>query len=178
MGHPPPPDSLTAFYRGWAAHQDRLLEVIGPLTDEQMRLRPAPDHWAVWQLAANMAGGRAYWFHEVLGEGDPAIRDMFRVAATTVPGLPLEDAGWEDDEARPRTAAELVDAFQVTWRMVDDCLQRWTEQDLQVAFPRPRRHGPTSTRAWVIWHVIEHELQHGTEIALILRSQGLPTLVL
>jgi hypothetical protein len=24
-----------------------------------------------------MAGSRAYWFHDVLGEGDPATRDMF-----------------------------------------------------------------------------------------------------
>ncbi len=173
-----PLPALTDIYRGWAAHQDRLLEVIGPLTDEQMQLRPTPDHWAIWQLASNMAGGRAYWFHEVLGEGDPAIRDRLRVATTTVPGLPLVDAGWEDDENHPRTAAELVDAFQVTWRLIDDCLHRWTEEDLRVAFPRPRGHGQASTRGWVIWHVIEHELQHGAEIALILRSHGLRTLAL
>ena len=38
------------------------------------------------------------------------------------------------------------------------------------------RRGMTVSRGWVIWHVIEHELQHGTEIALILREHGLPTL--
>lgn len=178
MAHTAPPAALTVFYRGWASHQARILDVIGPLTDEQMRLRPAPGQWAVWQLAANMAGGRAYWFHDVLGEGDPAARDRFRVAATTVPDLPLEDAGWEDDEDHPRTAAELVDAFQATWRMVDDCLRRWTEEDLQVEFSRPRGDGRRYTRAWVIWNLIEHELQHGTEIALILRSHGLRTLIL
>jgi uncharacterized damage-inducible protein DinB len=170
------PAALAVFYRGWAEHQAQLLDVIGPLTDEQMRLRPAPDHWAVWQLAANMAGGRAYWFHDVLGEGEPAVREAFRVAATTVPDLPLEDAGWEDDEDHPRTAAELVGAFQATWRMVDLCLRRWTDDDLQVEFSRPRRDRRTFSRAWVIWHLMEHELQHGTEIALILRSHGLRTL--
>jgi uncharacterized damage-inducible protein DinB len=173
-----PPAALAYFYRGWASIQARLVDVIGPLTPEQMRLRPDADHWAVWQLAANMAGGRAYWFHDVLGEGDPAIRDMFRVAATTVPGLPLEDAGWEDDEDHPRTAAEIVHAFEATWRLVDDCVHRWSEDDLRTEFPRPRGHGPMSSRGWVIWHLIEHELQHGTEIALILRSNGLPTLEL
>ncbi len=96
--------------------------------------------------------------------------------STISSSLPLEDAGWEDDEDHPRTAAELVDAFQVTWLVIDDCLRRWTEEDFQAEFSRPRRHGPASTRAWVLWHVIEHELQHGTEIALILRSHGLPTL--
>ena len=143
-----------------------------------MRLRPRPDQWAIWQLASNMAGGRAHWFHEVLGEGDPSMRDMFRVAAPTVPGLPLEDAGWEDDEDHPRSAAELVSAFERTWRVIDECLRRWTAQDLLVEFSRRRPGRPvqTVTRAWVIWHVIEHELQHGAEIALILRAHGLATL--
>ena len=171
-----PPAALAAIYGGWADHQARLLDVIGPLTDEQMRLRPAPKDWAIWQLAANMAGGRAYWFHDILGEGEPAVRDMFRVAATTVPGLPLEDAGWEDDEDHPRTAAEVVEAFGATWRMIDDCLRRWTNDDLRAEFTRPRGTDRTFTRAWVIWRLIEHDLEHGTEIALILRRHGLPTL--
>lgn len=172
-----PPAALTAFYDGWADHQRRLLASIGPLTTEQLRLRPGPDRWAIWQLASNMAGGRAYWMHDILGEGDAAVRDMFRVSSTTVPGLPLEDAGWEDDEEHPRGAAELVGAFETTWAMIDACLRRWTEGDLQVEFSRARR-GQTQafTRSWVTWHLIEHELRHGAEIAIILRDHGLPTL--
>lgn len=124
-----------------------------------------------------MVGGRAYWIHDILGEGDPAIRDMFRVASTTVPDLPLEDAGWEDDLDHPRSAAALAVAFERTWRMTDDCLRRWTAQDLQVEFSRQRGgRTQTFTRGWVIWHLIEHELQHGAEIAVILRAHGLATL--
>jgi uncharacterized damage-inducible protein DinB len=142
-----------------------------------VRLRPDPDHWAIWQLASNMAGGRAYWFHDILGEGDAATRGMFRVTNPTVPDLPLEDAGWEDDEAHTRSAAELVTAFERTWRMIEVCLRRWTADDLLVEFSRQRRGKTTTfTRAWVIWHVMEHELQHGAEIALILRANHLPTL--
>jgi len=173
IGHADP------LYAGWAEYQRRLLDVIRPLSDEQMQLRPSPEHYAIWQLASNMAGGRAYWFHDVLGEGDAAVREMFRVTSTTVPGLPLEDAGWEDDTEHPRSAAALVDAFERTWAMVDDCLRQWADEDLRVEFTR-RYRGRTQTvsRGWVIWHVLEHELQHGTEIALILRSHGLPTLQL
>lgn len=124
-----------------------------------------------------MAGGRAYWFHDILGEGDATVREMFRVPSTTVPDLPLEDAGWEDDEAHPRSASELVTAFERTWQLIDECLRRWTEDDLLVEFSRQRRGRTTSfTRAWVIWHVMEHELQHGAEIALILRANDLATL--
>jgi len=172
-------DHANPFYAGWAEYQRRLLDVIRPLTDEQVQLRPSPEHYAIWQLASNMAGGRAYWFHDILGEGDAAVREMFRVRSTTVPGLPLQDAGWEDDTDHPRSAAALVDAFGRTWAMVDDCLRRWGDEDLRVEFTR-RYGGRTQTvsRGWVIWHVLEHELQHGSEIALILRSHGLPTLQL
>ena len=92
------PPVLEPFYTGWATHQRRLVAAIADLDPEQLALRPAPDQMSIWQLASHMVGSRAYWFHDVLDEGDPAIRDMFRVASTTVPDLPLENAGWEDDE--------------------------------------------------------------------------------
>ena len=84
-----------------------LVRALQGLTPEQLDLRTAPHQWAIWQLAGHMAGARAYWFYDWMGEGDPAVRDLFRVTSTTVPDLPLEDAGWEDDEDHPRDAAEL-----------------------------------------------------------------------
>jgi hypothetical protein len=75
-----------AVVDGWRTHQAPLLDCLRPLTDEQRALRPSPDHWAIWQLASNMAGGRA----------------QFRVASTTVPGLPLE-------------RSEAVDRLMLHW---------------------------------------------------------------
>ena len=98
------PSPLKTFADGWESYQALLIGAIRDLTPEQVTLRPAPGLWAVWQLAGHMAGSRAYWFHDVLGEGDQAVRDMFRVSSSTVPDLPLEDAGWEDDEEHPRSA--------------------------------------------------------------------------
>ena len=166
--------AMQTFYDGWANYQRLLLTAIRELTPEQLALRPAPRLWAVWQLAGHVAGSRAYWFHDVLGEGDPAVRDMFRVTSATVPDLALEDAGWEDDEDHPRGPDEVVEGFELTWAMIDDCLQRWTPDDLAVEFTRQRRTGTqTFTRQWVIWHLIEHDLHHGGEISLILGSHGL-----
>jgi uncharacterized damage-inducible protein DinB len=105
---------------------------------------------------------------------------MFRVARTTVHDLALEDAGWEDVEDEPRTAAMLTDAFERTWAMLDESLRRWTAEDLSVEFTRTRRDGEieTFTRAWVVWHLIEHDLHHGGEISQILGSNGIPALEL
>jgi uncharacterized damage-inducible protein DinB len=167
---------LQPFYDGWANYQ-RLLVAAIELTPEHLALRTAPHQWAVWQIAGHVAGARTYWFHDVLGEGNPAIRDMFRVATTTVPDLPVEDAGWEDDEDHPRGSAEIVDAFDRTWAMMDDCLRRWTPDDLGVEFQRQRITGTqTFSRQWVIWHLMEHDLHHGGEISLILGTHGLPAL--
>jgi uncharacterized damage-inducible protein DinB len=171
---------LEPFVEGWAGYQRLLLGAIGPLDAEQLASRTAPFQWAVWQLASHVAGSRAYWFHDVLGEGDTAVREMFRVETTIVSDLPLEDAGWEDDERHPRTASELTQAFERTWTMIDECLRRWTADDLEVEFPRTLRNGEiqTVTRAWVVWHLIEHDLHHGGEISQILGTNKIPSLEL
>ena len=169
---------LQPFVEGWAGYQRLLVDTIRPLSAEQLGSKTAPFQWAVWQLASHMAGSRAYWWHDVLGEGDAAVRDLFRVESTTVPDLALEDAGWEDDERHPRSAAELVDAFERTWATVAHPLTLWTADDLEVEFSRTRRNGEveTFTRSWVVWHLIEHDLHHGGEISQILGSNRIPSL--
>jgi uncharacterized damage-inducible protein DinB len=168
---------LKAFYDGWANQQQTLLDSLRPLTPEQMRLRPAPREWAIWQLASNMAGGRLYWLCYMLGEDDRGLSQMFKVDHTTVPGLSLEWAGWEDNEDRPRTAEELVDAFQKTWDVVLACLDRWGLDDLKVEVTTKDAWGQTRTitPGWVLWRLMAHEVHHGSEISLILRVHGLPT---
>jgi hypothetical protein len=112
-----------------------------------------------------------------MGEGDPTVRDLFRVSSTTVPDLPLGDAGWEDDEDHPRDAAELVEGLSVTWSVIEDCLRRWNAEDLAVRFTRHRPSGDrTVTRGGVVWHVLEHDVHHGGEISQILGSHDLPPL--
>ena len=166
---------LQPFYEGWEIHQRGLLGALRDLGPDQLALRPAPGQMAIWQLASHMAGSRAYWLHDVLGEGDPAIRDMFRIETTTVPDLPLDKAGWEDDENHPRTAAEIIQAFHATWAVVTDCLDRWTADDMTARIPQ-RGTGRETTRGWVIWHLMEHEAHHGGAISSVLGANGLPSL--
>ena len=168
--------ALKPFHEGWARHQVLVVDALRSLTPEELALRTAPHQWAVWQLAAHVAGSRAYWFQDVLGEGDAATRALFRVDRTTVPGLSLEDAGWEDVEDQPRSADELVDGLQRTWAIVDECLRRWTAEDLEASIVRPStadRPSRTHQRGWVVWHVLEHDIHHGGEISQILGSNGL-----
>ncbi len=168
---------MKALYEGWESQQADLLTSIRPLTLEQMQLRAAPGEWAIWQLASNMAGGRLYWLCRMLGEDDGGLGEMFRVDHVTVPGLDIQWAGWEDNEERPRTAEELVDAFEKTWAVIEGCLDRWSLEDLDVEVTSTNAWGRevTISPGWVLWRLMAHEVHHGAEISLILRVHGLPT---
>jgi uncharacterized damage-inducible protein DinB len=171
--------ALDTLYDGWAKHHRLVIDMLVGLTPNQLALRPSSDAWSVWQLAGHVAGSRSYWLQDILGEGDPSLRDRFRVASTTVPDLPLEDAGWEDDEEHPRSAAELVDALEDTWVLVEGCLRRWTPEDLEAPFSRQRSSGTHAfTRSWVVWHLIEHDVHHAGEMSIILGSHGVTGLEL
>lgn len=165
FGTMPRPPELSAFYNGWAERQRQLLDALRPLSPEQMQLRPAPGEWAIWQLAANMAGGRLYWLCFILGEDDLGNGDLFR------------DGGWEDTPDHPRTAKEIIDAFERTWTVVQACIARWSLADLNNEVTRRDWWGRdiTVSPGWVLWRLMSHEVHHSSEIALALRINGLPS---
>src|SRR5919199_6710017 len=99
--------TLAPFYKGWDRYQGLLTEAVGSLSDEQLRLGVSSELRPVWLLAAHIIGTRVGWFHGLLGEGERAL-------AAFDP--------WDEDGAPPRTAAELVEGLEATWRMVRDCL--------------------------------------------------------
>jgi uncharacterized damage-inducible protein DinB len=150
--------TLSLFYEGWDNYQGLLVDAIAPLTPEQLALQAAPAQRPVWLIAAHILGTRIGWFQNVMGEGDPAL-------AAFDP--------WDADGAPPRTAPELVEGLEATWRMIEDCLERWMPSMLDDRFTTSP--GRVRTRQWIIWHVIEHDLHHGGELFLTLGMHGLPT---
>jgi uncharacterized damage-inducible protein DinB len=84
-------------------------------------------------------------------------------------------------EQPPLDAPELVAGLEATWQMIAEALARWTPADLGRIFPPPavmseeeRSMSRDSSRQWIIWHVLEHEILHGGELSLALGSYGLP----
>jgi uncharacterized damage-inducible protein DinB len=149
--------TLASFYRGWDAYQGLLVQALAPLSRDQLALRAAPSLRPVWVLAAHIVSARVHWYQRVMGEGDQDL-------------MPL--ISWDDDGAPQQSAAELVGGLEATWRMIRDCLDRWTPAALGDPFVTPR--GAARTRQWIVWHVIEHDLHHGGELCLTLGMHGLP----
>ena len=158
--------SLTAYYSGWENYQRLLTGAIAPLTSEQLDLRAAPNLWSVRMLASHVAAVRAWWFHSCMGEGGPELDA-------------LADFD-EGEESERRTAPEIVAALEATWSLVDSCLHRWTEADLDAKFQRPRPNAageqPWRDRRYLVWHVLEHDLHHGGEVSFSLGMHGIPAI--
>jgi len=67
-----------------------------------------------------------------------------------------------------------VSGLTATWQVIQEALPRFTPADLQEAIQKERGGKTyTFTRGRVIWHVIEHDLHHGGEIAYSLGMYGL-----
>ncbi|HLY32383.1 MAG TPA: DinB family protein [Ktedonobacterales bacterium] len=150
------PVQLIEAYSGWEQYQQLLVEAIASLTPDQLELRAAPDLRSIGEIATHMIGARARWFHGRMGAGGSEFDEFGR---------------WDREEGQPvRNAAELEMGFETTWRVIHECLTRWTTDDLDQTY---NTLGRTFTRKWIIWHVVEHDLHHGGEISLTLGMHGL-----
>ena len=152
-------ETLAFFAQGWQNYQQQLSSALARLSAEQLALRAAPNLRSIDELARHIISVRAGWFHFQLEEGGENL-----VAFLT----------WSEPESPPRSADELVSGLEKTWQVIQEVLGRYTLADLQSTV-QDEWEGQvyTITRGWVIWHVMEHDLHHGGELAYSLGMHGL-----
>ncbi|HEY7357242.1 MAG TPA: DinB family protein [Ktedonobacterales bacterium] len=153
--------TLTTFFTSWKAYQDHIKEAIAPLTTAQLELRAAPHLRSVGENALHIIGCRAGWFTFVLGEDWGAEAKAYA------------DLGTPDAPAF--TPAEMVQALDHTWQGMTDCLAHWSPDDMRQTFQDDWDGKIVHlSRAWIVWHVLEHDLHHGGELSLTLGMHGIP----
>lgn len=157
--------TLTTFYTSWGAYQDHIKEALAPLTNTQCALRCAPHLRSIGEQALHIIACRAYWFTVFLGEDGGEQMRMY--------------AGWNEAALKPGApvpaAADLVQGLDRTWQFMVECLARWSPDEMRHTFPDEWDGTPVDlSRAWVVWHVMEHDLHHGGELSLTLGMHGLP----
>lgn len=154
--------TLTTIFDSWKQYQEHLASAIAPLTAEQMTLRAAPGLRSIGELASHIAGCRAGWFTYVLGEGDdtPTGAEIKAIAA------------W--DEQHELTPAQLARALGTTWQFMMERVARWSADDMKTTFEDDWDGVKVQlSRAWILYHVMEHDLHHGGELSLTLGIHGL-----
>jgi uncharacterized damage-inducible protein DinB len=157
--------TLTTFYTCWKEYQDHIKGALTLLTAEQLELRTAPHLRSIGENALHIIGCRAYWFTEFMGEDCGEEMKVYQRwnEFALAPGAPVP------------AAAELAQGLDCTWQFMADCLARWSSADMQQTFPDDWNGTPVElSRAWVVWHVMEHDLHHGGELSLTLGIHGLP----
>jgi uncharacterized damage-inducible protein DinB len=171
-------DPLTTMYAAWQAYQERLTAALALLTADQLGLRAAPDLRSIRETGIHIVGCRLYWFTAFLGEDsgeDLRVYARWNEVALEAP-YPSEQALALALGTPAPTAGELAQGLERTWRLMAACLARWGEAGLRHTFPDQLGDGTSVevSRAWVVWHVLEHDLHHGGELSLTLGMHGLP----
>jgi uncharacterized damage-inducible protein DinB len=156
--------TIRASYSMWPQYNRRLRDVVAAMTDEQLAIRPAPDLLPIWATVGHTAAMRVYWLCEVVGE----------LGAETTPfGDGVTD--WADDLDHPRGADDLVEALDSTFRIVENCLDRWTLDMLDDTVNRDYQGTrQVHTRASILQRLLTHEAWHCGEISQTLGIHGLP----
>ncbi len=159
-----PRSTLDVIYENWRGYNGKLQASIAPLTNEQLLLQPAPRMWPLGQIVQHVISVRAGWFSGTLQDADELMSKYML---------------WGQRQSPDRTPLELVRGLDETWAFVESRLRRWTPEDCAKTFP-DEGDGQTDevSRSWVIYHVMEHDLHHGSEISLILGMNGLQPLAI
>ena len=159
-------NSVGQFYDGWQTYNERIVEVVSDLSAEDLQVRPAPERWPIWATVGHTAGARVYWLCGVFKEPGAEATPV----ADAINGI-----GWEDDLETPRTAAELTEALESTWRVIADCLQRWTPEMLFEQFDgQVGKKTQVHTRQAVLMRLLSHDAYHSGELSQTLGILGMP----
>jgi uncharacterized damage-inducible protein DinB len=154
--------TLDVIYENWRGYNGKLQDCVAPLTNEQLLLQPASSMWPLGQIVQHIISVRAGWFSGTLQEPDELMSDYMQ---------------WGRRGSPARSAMELVRGLDETWAFIESCLQRWTPADCAQTFPDEWEGQVYEvSRSWVIYHVMEHDLHHGSEVSLILGMNGLEPL--
>jgi uncharacterized damage-inducible protein DinB len=158
----PTQSTLDVIYESWRGYQEKLRDCIAPLAHAQLDLQPAAHMWPLGQIVQHIISVRAGWFSGTLQEEDAAMGGYM---------------GWGQRDSPARSGAELARGLDETWAFIEARVRRWTPEECAVTFPDEWDGQRVEvSRSWVIYHVLEHDLHHGGEVALILGMHGLRTI--
>ena len=136
----------------WQFMQDELVRVVGLLNDTQMNTRIAPKVRTLGEQAEHIVRGRALWVHKVVD--DPSLEALMN---------------WDEPDDPTRSAAEVVVGLKYTWQILRACIEPSTTDDPGQVSEQEENGLRT------IWGMLDHDLCHAGELALMLGVLGLET---
>ena len=158
--------AIRAAFPTWPEFNEKLRAAVAGLTEEQLALRPSPDRWPLWATIGHLACQRVFGL--CVWAGAPgAETTRFTNSAYDCPG--------DDDLEHVLSGAQLVEAIDATFAIVEACLDGWTLDMLAEEVSHPD-WGPewTHPRAWALERSFAHDVWHIAEVSDALGRAGLP----
>jgi hypothetical protein len=156
---------VRAAFPRWADQNRRLRQRVAMLTEEQLALQPSVDRWPLWASIGHLACQRVFALCDVAG-APGAAESPFPDAAWNCPG--------DDDLEHVWTSAQLVDALDRTFAIVEWCLDTWTLEQLDEVIAHPDWDDREDvTRGWSLQGSYGHDVWHIAELNEALGVLGL-----
>ena len=165
MRSPSTARTIRPAFSSWPDYNRRLRDVVAVLTDEQLAIQPSPGQWPLWATIGHAACQRVFWLCDFAGEPG-ADATPFTNAGYDCPG--------DDDLEHVLSAAQLAQALDSTFRIVERCLDTWTLEMLDEVLRRPEwGESWVHTRGAVLQRVFSHDVSHITDLNGALGAHGL-----
>jgi uncharacterized damage-inducible protein DinB len=157
--------SIRPAYDSWPKVNQRLRDTVAQLTEEQLAVQPGPDRWPLWASVGHLACQRVFWLCDFAGEPG-ADTTPFTNAPYNCPG--------DDDLEHVLSAAQLGDALDSTFTIVEAVLDGWSFVSLSDVLRRPEWDDSwVHTRGAVVQRVFAHDVWHTAELNEALTRAGL-----
>jgi DinB superfamily len=158
--------TIRPAYSMWPQYNRRLRDVVAAMTEDQLAIRPSAERWPIWATVGHTACQRVFWLCDFVGEPG-AETTPFTNAAYNCPG--------DDDLDHPMNGHELAEALDSSFRIIEDCLDRWTVDMLAEELHRKMgRQEWVHIRGSVIQRLFSHDAYHCGELSQTLGIAGFP----
>lgn len=140
---------------------------MAQLSDAQLASIPAEGRWPLWATIGHLACQRVFWLCVFAGE--PGVElTPFPDSGNVCPG--------DEDLEHVLSAAQLAQALDATFAIVERCLDTWrTADSLGEVISHPEwGEGRSHTRGFIISRVFAHDVSHITELNQALSRAGVP----
>ena len=162
--------TLRALFPSWPDHNRRLRDRVALLSESELAIVPGPGRWPIWATIGHLACQRVFWLCDFAGEPG-AAESPFPNAGFNCPG--------DDDLETVWTSAQLVDALDRTFAIIDRALETWTPASLEEVIDHSEDWGDPGrvhSRGWLLQRGLSHDVWHTAEVNDALSGAGLVTI--
>lgn len=150
-------------------HLTKLKRITDGLTVGQLEWQERPGHNTIGMLLAHCAVAESYWTcvfdsgKPITPDGDEMVRGILGIHPDD-DGLPAKPDSTHPATLKGKTLADYYLLLDKARAASHRALRTWTDDKLTATVTRGER---STTYAWVLYHVLEHFVEHTGQVQLI-----------